>query len=263
MFNNSSSSSPTISNTIFQGNSASQGQGGGMYNNFSSPTISNTTFQGNSALSGGGMFHNYSSPTISNTTFQGNSAYYGGGGMFNNYSFPSIKNVIFWENKKNNANNIAGADVENSNIFTPAISYSLTQAGSIYSSGTGIINNQDPLFVDAANGFLQLKCNSPAINSGTLTGAPLDDITGFTRVGNPDMGAYEFNPTVLINNITVGGTNPYLSGIPILRASSQILNTNNVLYQGSNNVQLLPGFSVAPAPGQATVFRAEIGGGCP
>jgi hypothetical protein len=35
-----------------------------------------------------------------------------------------------------------------------------------------------------------------------------------------------------------------------------------VLYQGINNVQLLPGFSVAPTGGTATVFRAEIGGGC-
>lgn len=119
----------------------------------------------------------------------------------------------------------------------------------------------DPQFLDAANGFLQLKCNSPAINAGTTTGAPTDDITGFVRVGLPDMGAYEYGQAVVDIQIP-DGTNLSLSGIPILKANSQILNTNNVLCQGSNNVQLLAGFSVAPTGGAATVFRAEIGGGC-
>ena len=34
--------------------------------------------------------------------------------------------------------------------------------------------------------------------------------------------------------------------------------TNNVHFKGTNNVQLLPGFSVAPAGAAGTVFSAEI-----
>ena len=69
------------------------------------------------------------------------------------------------------------------------------------------------------------------------------------------MGAYEYGQALVDIQIP-DGTNPSLNGIPILKASSQILNTNTVLYQGSNNVQLLPGFSVAPTGGAATVFMA-------
>jgi hypothetical protein len=95
------SSSPSISNTTFTGNSASLG-GGGMLNKFSSPSITNTTFTGNTGtFVGGGMFNSFSSsPSITNTTFTGNSATFGGGGgMYNNdSSSPSITNTTFTGN---------------------------------------------------------------------------------------------------------------------------------------------------------------------
>jgi len=54
--------------------------GGGMYNVSSSPTVTNCTFSGNSATYGGGISNEYSSsPTVTNCTFSGNSASYGGG----------------------------------------------------------------------------------------------------------------------------------------------------------------------------------------
>ena len=126
-----------------------------------------------------------------------------------------------------------------------------------------MIYNRDPLFVDAANGNFKLNCYSPAVNQGTLTNAPQDDYSGLKRIGNPDLGAYEYVYKFVTDEITAG-TNPNLTGTPIIIGSSQIQNTNNVLYQGSNHVLLLPGFSVAPTPGAATVFRAEIGASaCP
>jgi len=290
MFNNYSN--PTISNTTFQGNSAAS-SGGGMYNESSSPIISNTTFQGNSAYNDAGMYNNYSSTTIRNTIFQGNLAYNGGGmhnntasstsisnatfqgnsasnfggGMYNiAASSSSIVNSIFWGNM---ANSVPNSFYNHYRLLT--ISHSLipeadSTALSNNSNGgilsiNNMVYNQNPQFVDAANGFLQLKCYSPAINAGTASGAPTDDITGFTRVGLPDMGAYEYGQAMVDIQIA-DGTNPNLSGTTEIIASSQILNTNNVLYQGSNNVQLLHGFSVAPTGGAATVFRAEIGDGC-
>ncbi|MHC4674926.1 MAG: right-handed parallel beta-helix repeat-containing protein, partial [Planctomycetota bacterium] len=84
MYNNAGS--PTVSNCIFKGNSASGflNFGGGMGNNNSSPTITNCVFSGNSASgslgSGGGIGNNSGNPTVTNCQFNNNSSDSGGGG---------------------------------------------------------------------------------------------------------------------------------------------------------------------------------------
>ena len=99
------SSSPTLTNCTFTGNSASSG--GGMYNRFSSPTLTDCTFTNNSASnSGGGMYNQSSSPTLDNCTFRSNSADYNGGGMYNNLdSSPTLADCNFCGN-----NNSTGYD---------------------------------------------------------------------------------------------------------------------------------------------------------
>jgi hypothetical protein len=182
------SSSVTIRNIKFVGNSSSN-SGGGMINFTSNPSISNCVFINNTTtFNGGGMFNNaLSYPKISNCTFTGNSANEGGG-IYNNFSNPNIVNSIFWGNS--------------SGIFnissTPNISYSIVQGGY---GGAGNLS-QNPLFVDAANGDVNLQTNSPAINAGNndaylnLTG--VDPINDIDVAGNPrlffsiiDMGAFE------------------------------------------------------------------------
>jgi stringent starvation protein B len=262
MFNESSS--PTITNTTFLYNTADDA--GGMYNSSSSPIITNTTFLHNAADNGGGMYNSSSSPIITNTTLSYNTAVDDGGGMYNIRSSPTITNSIFWENLKNNSNITFGAGIT-IHFSSPTVSYCLTQAGSFYDGvnniGTGIINNQDPLFVDAANGDFSLQNCSPAINAGTATGiTQTTDILGNPHVGIVDMGAYEFqelDPITITANIT-HGTNPNYSGVPSITSEGAILNTNNAVFKAQNYIELLPGFSVAPAPEQATVFRAEIEG---
>jgi virulence-associated protein VapD len=210
------SSSPIITNTTFSYNTASD-FGGGMYNNnSSSPIITNTTFSYNTAnLGGGGMYNFSSSPIITNTTFSHNTASnfdgFGGGGMYNTYSSsPIIMNTIFWENLKDGLNSVSGADIANISS-SPTVSYCLTQENSVYdgvnNNGTGIINNQDPLFVDAANGDFSLKGCSPAINAGTATNAPTTDILENPRVGIVDMGAYEYQASNIYVDITATGNN--------------------------------------------------------
>jgi hypothetical protein len=189
------------------------------------------------------MINSFNTSTnIKNSTFVRNAAQNTGGAISNSYAAtPTILNFIFWDNTITGNNNVAGADIKNDQPST-AISYSITQQNSVHSSGNNIFNNQNPLFVDALNGVLSLTCTSPAINKGTLTGAPTDDMVGFTRTGNPDLGAYEYDPSqksiLTLNNEIADGTNPIVNTIPVIKASGQILNTNNVLYQGSNNVQL-------------------------
>jgi hypothetical protein len=80
------------------GNAAySYDRGGGMYNDSSSPTLANCTFTGNSSSGGGGMYNNSSSPTLTNCTFTANSAR-DGGGMYNNSSSPTLTNCTFTAN---------------------------------------------------------------------------------------------------------------------------------------------------------------------
>ncbi len=71
----------------------------------SSPTLTNVTFSGNSAsIDGGGMYNDCnSSPTLTNVTFSGNSANNRGGGMYNHsYSNPTLTNVILWGDTASN-----------------------------------------------------------------------------------------------------------------------------------------------------------------
>ncbi|MFB0947868.1 MAG: right-handed parallel beta-helix repeat-containing protein, partial [Spirosomataceae bacterium] len=257
---NEFSSSPTITNTTFSYNTADY-FGGGMRNYYrSSPTITNTTFSYNTAdYGGGGMFNDSSSPTITNTTFSYNTASNSGGGMYNSYgSSPIITNSIFWENLKNSSNSALGADIEDVSSSSPTVSYCLTQT---YNGGTRIISNKNPFFVDAMNGDFSLQNCSPAINAGIAV-SHITDILGNPHVGIVDMGAYEFkelDPITITANIT-HGTNPNYSGVPSITSEGAILNTNNAVFKAQNYIELLPGFSVAPAPEQATVFRAEIEG---
>jgi len=100
------SSSPTVTNCTFSGNTAGSvyGRGGGMYNTGSSPTVTNCTFSGNtasghytSAEGGGGMYNNGGSPTVTNCTFSGNTTEYGSGGGMCNYYYgsPTVTNCAF------------------------------------------------------------------------------------------------------------------------------------------------------------------------
>jgi len=95
---NVDSSSPTVTNCMFIGNTAVLG--GGMFNDNSSPTVTNCTFSENSAVGddGGGMLNNESSPTVADCIFEGNTALSGGGGMHNEHSSPTVVNCRFIEN---------------------------------------------------------------------------------------------------------------------------------------------------------------------
>jgi hypothetical protein len=199
-------SSAAITNSTFTNNNANH-DGGGMYNDSgTSAAITNSTFTNNNAVNdGGGMYNGFeSSAAITNSTFTNNNANGDGGGIYNLFdSSPTITNSIFWDNTKEDSTNIAGADIFNGEGpsgpgFIPKVTYCLTQENSTYSSGTGIINNQDPLFVDAATGDYRIKSCSPAFNTGTADTTGLDlglvDLAGNARVfgGRIDMGALEY-----------------------------------------------------------------------
>ncbi len=215
-------SNPSLTNVTFSGNAAT-GDGGAMYTSGDIDAgvmaLTNVLFSGNAAgSSGGGMYNTASAgnaftATLMNVTFGSNQAV-SGGGMANvgngGSNSPSLTNVVLWGNAATNGTQLYNADA------TPSLSYTLVQSDTlndIYNTGSTVvaygaeIRTDDPLFVapvaaasaPTAAGDYRLQALSPAIDTGTNTGCPADDLNGLTRpndgdadtVATCDLGAYE------------------------------------------------------------------------
>jgi len=211
----SGTSTVTIADAVFHGNSATTGYGGAIRIIDSSATIVNSVFTNNSAgnpsalFSGGGAVCSESSTlTCTNVSFAGNvtSAY--GGALYSASGASSVlTNCILWGNSATQA----GSQIYNSGSGACTVSYSIVQGGW---TGAGSQNlDENPLFMDAPIGDLHLQIGSPAIDTGTSAGAPATDLDGVARPqdGNGsgttevDMGAFEYlqahiAPTVQAGN---------------------------------------------------------------
>lgn len=163
----------TLIGCVFTGNSSTSA-GGGMIN-YAPATLTNCIFYGNNSYYGGGIA-NFEPITLTNCTISGNQGTFGGA-MFN-VGEATLTNCILWDNNTQILGNNANA------------SYSIIQGGY---PGTGI-KDENPLFVDAANGDFHLMMCSPAIDAGTDAGAPSGDLDSNPRPfgAGYDMGAYEF-----------------------------------------------------------------------
>lgn len=198
-------SSPSITNATFDNHSVEL-YGGAIFNlggnlGGCSPIIINAIFSNNSARWGGAIYSDgkeddTSHPRVENATFYNNSADSTGGAIYNYFADLTVSNSLFSTNKSNNVIDTVRADIDSVGENITTITYSLTQENSLFSAGTGILNNQNPQFVDAANGDFSLLNCSPAINAGTTPNPAIPmDIKGNARVGAYDMGAYEFQGT--------------------------------------------------------------------
>ena len=209
---NNFSSSPTVSQCTFSGNTA--GSGGGMNNSAGSPTISRCIFSGNSATSWAGALANaQSSSSIANSLFYNNSAPIGGAvfhfGMGSNLGLTNCTIavntsegvegigagvILILDGTASVVNSILWGNSDGLSVFgngAAGVSYSIVQGGY---SGEGNLN-ADPFFVGAATGNLRLQACSPAIDAGTSSGAPPNDLDGNSRPfgAGIDMGAYEYS----------------------------------------------------------------------
>ncbi|MCP9767143.1 hypothetical protein EGI22_04420 [Lacihabitans sp. LS3-19] len=220
------SSSPTLTNCLFTGNSADNG--GGMYNRSSSPTLINCAFASNSADYGGGMYNiSSSSPTLTNCVFTGTSAFYGGGmynststsptltncvftsnsadnggGMYNSTSSPTLTNTLFYKNTAISGNSNITTSSLNSNSTHNASDADLSVfpntkidlSGKYYKdlfADSTDLDGTDDIWGTADDGLFLLP-NSILRDAGTATGAPVLDIAGNTRPTPPSIGAYEY-----------------------------------------------------------------------
>lgn len=187
-------------------NNIAPAQGGGLWvnNNISSVKLVNSTFSGNQATSdaGGGMFLNSADGkpvTITNSSIVNNLAGRDAGGIWTgsaNSNDVKLTNTIFAGNK-------ATVTYQGNANFTMA------EGGGniVQSGGRGPVVTKNSRYVaDLKLGALQLTGNdyvhplltgSPAINTGTTTGAPTSDQRSRTRDSKPDAGAFEFGASTI------------------------------------------------------------------
>ncbi|MBA7602614.1 hypothetical protein ES703_09710 [subsurface metagenome] len=177
------SSSPTVTNCTFSGNSAVY-HGGGMCNYCSGPTLTNCTFSGNSARWGGGMYNYYSNdyygiPTLTNCVFRGNSAGSDGGGMHNYHSEPVLTNSTFSRNSADSRGDGGGVFNQNS---SPTLT-NCTFSGNLAGGGGGMYDRSSSatltncilwgnMSTDGMGETAQLQTDSetPAINYCCIQG---------------------------------------------------------------------------------------------
>lgn len=150
---------------------------------------------------GFGISRNGDSPThpmknisVVNNTFYNNGAGGWGGGIA--VENPDIQNVVI-------RNNIVSQNVTFQIEVEPNVSMSkLTIENNVIHGyrnyddevrGTNYVEG-DPLFLNASGADFHLQENSPAIDSGSATGAPSDDYDGNSRPNGSgyDIGAYEY-----------------------------------------------------------------------
>lgn len=185
------SSSPSLTNVTFSGNTAAQG--GGVYNYISNPTLTNVTFSNNiTPQEGGGMrIQSSSHPTLTNVTFSGNTAGTAGGGLATYYSNATLTNVTF---SNNTASSFGGGGLL-IEYCSPILTNVTFSGNKTEGSGGGIYNNYgDP----------------------TLTNISIVNNTASSSGG----GIYSNSEFTVINSILWGNTpNQVVGGTPSITYS--------------------------------------------
>ncbi len=189
-----------IASSNFDSNTAGADGGAiGSYGSFGTG-VYNSIFRNNSAVRGGAIANttNYVALASIANTFVDNKATSAGGAIYSILGSEILTDCVFYQNKSGGQANVPGAD-----IIKPAstnVKYCLTQENSNFSTGTGIINNVDPLFIDAANFNFGPLLGSPLINAGggLIGDTVYNDYYGNPRIvdGTVDIGAIEYQETL-------------------------------------------------------------------
>lgn len=141
-------------------------------------------------------------------------------------------------------NNIIG------NATTNFLANVNTQTSAV-SNGPGFVNSGGGPAAD-----VHLLSTSPNVGAGTATNAPSTDITGQTRVGTPDVGAFEYltpNPWTTIGQYNVGSKfGPSTAGNPSGFRTSQLQIQGNAYLQNYGSCASF----INTNPGAATPQKA-------
>ena len=223
--NSLNSGALTINNSTISENTHTSNDnlsaGGIKADNTGALTLTNCTISGNSSTSmqtptGGGFYSINADVTFTNCTIANNTAIEGTGGLYAENGTFDIKNTIVANNSSSLVNDFReGVTTFNDNGYNIIETFSIMHSFDV----TTITGNQVDLFGtgeatqsladnDTDNGTqtLALSAGSVAINAGDPTdGAnngvdiPTTDQRGKPRVGNTDIGAYEYIPAPEIN----------------------------------------------------------------
>ncbi|NLL37684.1 MAG: SYNERG-CTERM sorting domain-containing protein [Fretibacterium sp.] len=154
-------SSPTVANCTFSGNTA-RGSGGGMYNRNSSPNLQKCTFSDNTTTEryGGGMCNaDNSKPNLEDCTFSKNTASDRGGGMYNDTSSPTLTSCDFSDNEAQQGGGMNNYDNSNPTVADCTFSENTAKFGG------GMYNekNSSPILKDCT-----FSKNTAASNGGGM-----------------------------------------------------------------------------------------------
>ena len=188
-------------------------------------TIVNSTFYGNSATRDGGAIYATQSGTLINNTIVNNTSTRDGGGVRNNSSSASsqtqLRNNIIIGNTcggSYSGNDVYRANDQGYNLIGNAVSLSTTNVNTTTNvTNTGWLETGAPKDNGNIPGAIlpQLTIallptsDSPAINKGLSStvnsvAVPTTDQRGYTRIGEPDIGAYEYSLIEASHTIKVG-----------------------------------------------------------
>jgi predicted outer membrane repeat protein len=235
---NLENSSPQVTNVTFSCNTSSNA-GGGMYNlEESNPTLTGVTFSRNSASAGGGLFNGgSSSPTLTDVSFSGNTATNRGGGMYNLSSSPTLSNVTFSGNTSTKDGggmfNLENSSPQLSNVTFNGNTATGREGGGMYNGGSSNPTLTDVTFSGNTANFGGGMFNENS--SPTLTDVTFRDNTSIS----PGGGMYNLHssPTLMdatfsgnTNNSTGGGMYNY-GGNP--RLTNVTFNGNSAGLGGS------------------------------
>jgi hypothetical protein len=183
----------SLSRVTLDGNKG-DASGGGIYTESGVVTLTNVTFSGNATIAGdgGGIFVNGGTATLTNVTFSGNlSDEPGAGGIHKNAGTVTLKNTLL----------ARGDHGQNCAPTFPSMIGGSFGLSDDFSCGFGLGRDVVPLHLGplANNGGFtkthlpSLDPLSPAVDNGTVTGAPAGDQRGISRPQGiaDDVGAVE------------------------------------------------------------------------
>lgn len=228
-----------LSNSFFTNNTVSV-QGGGINLVDADATIHNIVMANNNTLGVGGAISanaaegNVMNYSITNSTLASNGGIIGGiaqwQDMTNATLIGELQNTLLFNNGPN-----YGIEEGTPTIISKGGNLVSDMSLQDVSLATDINAAGNPFFVDVDNFDFQLTEQSPAINAGVETNAPLLDILGNPRVDGVDSGAYEFQGVSSSEDIVLNKGQLQLNPNPV--STTMTLNLNNE-WKGNLNVTI-------------------------